>query len=198
MKYALARPNVEFVPEDSSTPTCERKLLGGSVFLADVLLFPSECGSLIDAARPLLEPVDWEYVSSYRSCKRAVFSSLKLAECLSSRLRRVLEVDDLFGVQPNGFGTDGDWVLAGGSFVNHVFRVSEYAEGSFFAKHRDNGFVFSDDHRSIMTLVIYLSQGHEEGKTIFYLRGEEKGIAVDPVIGRFLCRKVWFFLFDHG
>jgi hypothetical protein len=184
MKYSLSRPKLGFSPSRTSSSSCERKNLGGSVFRVDGLLRPEECVSLIESSTPLLEPVDWEYVSSYRSCDRAIFSSLELADCLSARLRSVLEVCDLSGVQPAGYGSEGEWVLAGGKFVNHVFRVSKYPAGSFFAKHRDNGFVFSDDHRSIMTLVVYLSEGHEEGKTVFYPSPKADEIVVDPAVGR--------------
>jgi hypothetical protein len=208
MDYAASLPVVGFSDERAGILSGMRvPLVESRGFVVQKLLSASECDAVVARARDEvgLKPVDWEYVASYRWCTRAVFSCPELSRALEKRLRPLLERADLDRVQPAGVGTDGVWALAR-RFVNLVFRVSLYEEvrwdgregmlavvltllksqGSFFAKHRDNGFVFSDDLRSIMTLVIYLNDGFEGGKTVFSPK-PEVAEAVTPVKGAGVC-----------
>jgi hypothetical protein len=180
--YAATLPLLAFVP-DSLALSPERSTLevaGQSVLSVRGLLSSHECDAVVQEAAKdgRMEAVNWEYVATYRRCTRSVTSSPTLATTILERLRPLLMMEDLDGVQPYGIGTDGHWVLA---HVNPCMRVSCYEAGSGFLKHRDNGFVFSDELRSIFTVVIYLNDGFSGGQTAFYSDNER--VAVAPVKG---------------
>ena len=190
MDYVSSLPVVPFVPEDSVQSAQRETVESGahSLFLARSLLSTGECRKLIEAvAGPTpvvpLTPVDREYIASYRQCLRAVFSSPQLAAVLEKRLRPLLERTDLDKVQPFGVGTDGVWSLPKQGFVNFCFRISEYSLGQHFAMHRDNGFVFSDDFRSIFTVVMYLNEDFQGGETEFEVSSERESVKVRPAAG---------------
>jgi hypothetical protein len=77
-----------------------------------------------------------------------------LAQQLWERLIPFLEIEDINGVKPYGFGAEGVWVPTS---VNPCFRFCKYEKGGHFQKHRDGGFVWNDEKRSIFTLLIYLN-----------------------------------------
>lgn len=68
-------------------------------------------------------------------------------------------------MRPYGFDNEGFWAPLG---INECIRVVKYSKGGHFEAHKDGTFVLDDDHRSIYTLQIYLSDDFEGGETIFY------------------------------
>ena len=120
-----------------------------------------------------------------------MFSCVPLAAVLADRLRASMQLHDMHGIVPFGCGTDGVWVPAAPVFVNHVMRVSRYAQGNGFAKHRDNGFVFTDDLRSVMTVIVYLTDGHLGGKTVFYCADPPVAVESKRGAGVFFNHDIW-------
>ncbi len=71
MKYGLSRPKVDFAPFGGfDKRLVEARRIADKVTVVESLLHETECSSLIEAATPMLESVDWEYEASYRSCHR--------------------------------------------------------------------------------------------------------------------------------
>jgi prolyl 4-hydroxylase len=185
MDYTAALPLLSFAPgpattQDVAPSRTTLHVAGHAVLMVKDLLRPQECDDIVrEAAKDgRMQPVNWEYVATYRRCTRSVTQSPVLAATIFQRLRPLLTLEDLDGVQPYGIGADGLCVL---SFVNPCIRVSSYESGSGFQKHRDNGFVFSDDVRSIFTVVIYLNDGYTGGQTVFHSEGAR--LAVTPTKG---------------
>ncbi len=57
-------------------------------------------------------------------------------------------------------------------------RLSKYNVGGHFNKHRDGGFVLTDENRSIYTILIYLNDDFEGGNTIFYSEEDDNDDAI--------------------
>jgi hypothetical protein len=177
MSYASSRPLLSFVPDDNSnTNTAPTRVDPDCSGLGEVRLFTipnllsvKECEAIMQDTSSHMQPVDWEYVKEYRSCKRAVMMSTSLAKTIEERLMCLWTRGDLEDVRPFGFGTDGVWVLPRElRAVNECMRVSAYEVNQRFAPHRDSGFVVTDDYRSVYTLLIYLNETFAGGETVFY------------------------------
>ena len=56
--------------------------------------------------------------------------------------------------------------------LNERFRFYRYQPGQKFARHRDGSFERNPDETSWITLMVYLNEGYEGGRTNFYLAGE--------------------------
>lgn len=89
-------------------------------------------------------------------------------------------------LKPFGLGSDGRWFP---SEVNACMRCCEYGPGGHFAPHRDGGFVIDDDYRSVLTLIVYLSDGFEGGMTVLH-DADHQQHQVIPALGNGL-------LFNH-
>lgn len=193
------RAQVAFVPEptipkptarlDIATATA-RSVARSVGFVADGLLSARECRQLIDTAEDAgLTSVAWEYKPEYRRCCRAVVRSSALADTLWTRLQSVLVRADVDGRVPVGFDVGGTWVPIG---LNDVLRVSRYDKGGHFAYHRDTGFVYTDDVRSICSLLVYLNSDFEGGCTLVQPSASPTAsptheMVVHPRVGRVLC-----------
>jgi len=73
--------------------------------------------------------------------------------------------------------------------LNERFRFYKYEAGQSFSRHFDGCFPRSADEMSLLTFIVYLSDGFEGGCTTFYVGGKE--ISVNPVKGSAL-------IFWHG
>lgn len=65
--------------------------------------------------------------------------------------------------------------------LNERFRIYRYTEGQRFAWHRDGSFRRSTDEESYYTLMVYLNEGFEGGRTEF-----ADHAVVEPATGRAL------------
>lgn len=199
MDYLKELPCLEWAPKPEThqhqqvaMTRTSLNVFGHRVFKVSALLSERECDEIVRGAVALgMKDVGWEYVTTYRRCTRSVSTCPSLAGTLLERLKPLFEREDLDGVQPFGIGADGSWAL---SYVNSCMRVSCYEAGSHFAKHRDNGFVLTDDVRSIYTIVCYLNDDFTGGETIFY---DDKGMShpVTPSRGQAVVFTVRNFFF---
>jgi hypothetical protein len=107
-----------------------------------------------------------------------------LSALLQERLIPHLQLPDVKGMVPAGYHSEGTWILPHElSMVNPCMRVSKYQPGQRFAKHRDNGFTFSDDFRSIYTVLLYLNDDFEGGETVFFDEKNNSRFAITPEKG---------------
>ncbi len=59
-------------------------------------------------------------------------------------------------------------------FLNPKWRFNVYREGQAFRPHFDSGYAERIDHRSLLSLVIYLNDDFEGGETCFYPDGQSR------------------------
>jgi prolyl 4-hydroxylase len=78
----------------------------------------------------------------------------------------------------------GRWTAHG---LNERFRFYRYRPGQRFAPHRDGSFERTNNEISWMTLMVYLNDGYEGGRTCFDLRDEPQSIAIKPKKGMALA-----------
>lgn len=176
-------------PKDHESTRSSLTVSGARCAHFSSLITVEESAAVVEAAAALgFSPVDWEYSASYRDCERVVAQSEQLAELLWHRLRPRLRREDVEGVRPTGWHNEGTWRPTN---LNSLMRVSRYGPGHHFAPHRDGSFVLDDEHRSILTLLVYLdvSPTLEGGGTAFFHRGLTSGapgkpaFRVDPRVG---------------
>jgi hypothetical protein len=91
--------------------------------------------------------------------------SSRLAKCLWDRIIPCFRQEELNDIRPFGISGKGKWFA---ECINPYFRFTKYNEGHFFKKHQDGGYVNNNNQRSILTLMIYLNDDFEGGKTTFY------------------------------
>jgi hypothetical protein len=143
-------------------------------YTIDGVLTAAECDALVTRAEkagfedaPLtVGPNVYEMHPDVRNNTRVMFDDEPLASQLFERLRPRLPEQA------------GDWALHG---LNERFRVYRYTPGQRFKWHRDGSFQRSRYEESLYTLMVYLNQGFDGGRTEFSDYG-----AVEPVTGRAL------------
>ncbi|KAJ3115535.1 hypothetical protein HDU96_000482 [Phlyctochytrium bullatum] len=129
------------------------------------------------------------YEVSKRSGARLLTLDEDLAGLLWDRIGLLLEhaIKD-YGVSttPLGFAVGGEWDLRG---INHAVRVNLYKEDDdFFAPHLDTQYCPSGDERSLLSVVIYLTDDFDGGETVFYFpkagssSADSKGLTVEEEI----------------
>ncbi|MCK6502583.1 2OG-Fe(II) oxygenase [Myxococcota bacterium] len=102
------------------------------------------------------------YPPDYRDNDRRVFDDPALAADWLARLRPLL---------PPALRHDGGtWRLHS---LNPRFRACRYRDGQAFSLHRDGPWVPDADHRSLLTVMLYLAdpEGYEGGETCFWSDG---------------------------
>jgi hypothetical protein len=152
------------------------------VILQVPLLAPDECAALIDALeRRGFEPMATLYPPDYRDNDRLILDDAALAERLARRLD---------GVLPRVIERDSArWHLTG---LNERFRSCRYEGGQSFRLHRDGPHFRSAAERSWLTVMAYLNDGFDGGRTRFYDgRDGRMETAVEPRAGRAV-------VFDHA
>ena len=70
-----------------------------------------------------------------------------------------------------------------GGCINRRWRFNRYSKGGYFRPHRDAGFVYSSTCETLMTFIVYLSEGFEGGETTFFLGLEGQSLSVRPERG---------------
>jgi hypothetical protein len=154
-------------------------------FLSD-----DECRQLIAQSEMRgFDSADSDYPPSYRDNDRQVLDDAALAARLLPRLRAVapatLDADD---------DPPGAWRL---DAINDRFRFCRYRAEQSFGIHQDGVHHRSETHRSLLTFMIYLTDGSqfEGGDTVFYERGPG-GPARE--VARVRPRAGSLILFDHA
>ncbi len=61
--------------------------------------------------------------------------------------------------------------------VNERMRYFRYKPGTWFKPHADGSFARDETERSLYTLIVYLNDGFEGGRTLFEV---EPGVAITP------------------
>ena len=154
-------------------------------FLSD-----DECRQLIAQSEARgFAAADSDYPPSYRNNDRQVLDDPALAARLLPRLR---------AVAPASLGSvdrmPGTWRL---DAINDRFRFCRYRAAQSFGIHQDGVHHRSDTHRSLLTFMVYLTDGSqfEGGDTVFYDSGPG-GPARE--VARVRPRAGSLILFDHA
>jgi len=136
------------------------------------------CKKLIFITEPYYETMTNEFDLSYRDSERFLTLDKSLCRYLYDILKPSIE-DYFYNTQtiikstnnknrpqiPYGFGVQGKWKPIG---INECFRFSRYKAPSVgFDYHRDSLYVADFNQRSIYTILIYLNDNFEGGKTSF-------------------------------
>lgn len=160
------------------------------IFIVDNLLSSEECGVIAKyIAAQSLEPMSEKYPKNIRDNSRLLVFDKDTSEMLWKRLERVvgkqtllsesLQLDAtaegtsssgsspavLIPTRPLGFGVGGVWDVAG---LNPALRLNVYRPGEKFALHKDSQYAAHGDERSVLSLILYISDDFEAGETEFY------------------------------
>ncbi len=154
-----------------------------TIFQLDNLLTALEVDILNRSAENLgFESIAKEYPRGYRDCTRVVAMSKFLGDLIWKRIIPIFQKSDLNNVTPSYKGSEGKWIATS---VNPCFRFSKYSGHGKFSRHKDGGYDISTEHRSIFSLIVYLSQDFDGGQTKFYsFDPESQCVTVQPRIGR--------------
>lgn len=167
--------------------------LGRCVLIPD-FLSPAECRELIgNAEKRGFSSAELDYPPSYRNNDRQVLDDSTLAGWLLDRLHQV--VDGTASLLPDDIAAD--WTLQG---INERLRLCRYRPGQRFHIHQDGVHHRGADCRSMLTFMIYLTDGDdfEGGDTVFYSQGPSDGEDESNLVARVRPRIGSLILFDHG
>ena len=164
-----------YTPKVPAKVKPELTIFDNEQFLLELsgVLSSEECAEIINNAdKCMFENMNEKYrFGKQRDGSRLLALDKSLAESLWPSIRRVLFdeiVDKGVSTQPLGFDvTRGVWDLHD---LNEAMRVNKYSGKTkgFFGPHKDAQFCPNGDERSIMTLLIYLSEDFKGGQTCFY------------------------------
>jgi hypothetical protein len=134
-------------------------------FIIENLFSRLECDYYID----LLEKIDYqdlsqEYPKEYRNNQRRIIFSKEWSGILTKRLFPFFKKQDIKGISPIGFGSEGIWKP---HRINECFKFSKYSQEEKFNYHRDGIYCPTEDECSIFTVLIYLNENFKGGETVF-------------------------------
>ena len=177
-------------------------------FLVEGLFSPAECDMIVEAGETIgftVAPVSTssgpELLPEVRTNMRVMFEgSSEFMAAIADRIHDI--VPQSVEASPPRIGDEGEWVLVanGEAMLNERIRIYRYLDGEVFRPHFDGCFPRTRTNISLLTLIVYLSDGFEGGETTFFPEGRvsfvsppglEDPIAIRPVKGRAL-------LFPHG
>ena len=144
------------------------------IFWIDKLIDKNQCGFIKDKCSAYQQQ-DIIYNERRNNTRLIVFDDQfanYISLCLLDDLRNQFANEDK--IHPLGFDVlRGKWELSG---VNKAIRFNSYdgSKKEKFEKHRDAQFCPSGDHRSFLSLVIYLNEDFEGGETKFYIPKQRK------------------------
>lgn len=140
-------------------------LESGKQLMSVSTLTNNECKQIIISANSInitkLKTYDPQVRDAYRLC----VIDTKLAKLLWKRLQNIIKP---LKVVPYGIGVNkyAKWYPFA---INECFRISKYEPGSIgFAHHYDSQTTKDELTRSALSVVIYLNDGYDGGKTMFY------------------------------
>lgn len=177
---------------------CERPLpqgLGTCLLIHD-FLGKVECAEIVAAAEQRgFEMADRNYPPSYRNNDRQVHDDDEQAVAWFDRLRGLVPAH--MKVEESGETTN--WELAG---INGRLRTCRYLPGQRFGIHQDGIHHRGPGFRSLLTFMIYLTDGNEfeGGDTLFYANGPGGASGAggaNEVIARVRPRAGTLIVFDH-
>ncbi|MGO4701297.1 2OG-Fe(II) oxygenase [Dyella sp. 2RAB6] len=183
--------------ERAPAPTVEYPLprsLGACALIQD-FLSAAECKTLIaEAEERGFASAELDYPPSYRNNDRQVLDDQGLAGSLQRRLADVFEHGPESLLDPR---LRNEWRLQG---INERLRLCRYRPGQQFHIHQDGVHHRGPDCRSMLTFMVYLTDGDEfeGGDTLFYGAGPAQGEDERNVIARIRPRAGSLILFDHG
>lgn len=163
-----------------TSPT-KTQVLGDTIFTLDNVLAQAECEQWIHATEghgfaeaPITTARGFVMAPSVRNNTRVIIDDRERAAALWGRLSAFIPQ-----------------TLEGHSVVglNERFRVYRYDPGQYFRWHSDGPFVRSPRERSLLTLMVYLSQDFSGGSTDFDTRRD--ALRVTPRAGMAL-------VFEHS
>jgi WD40 repeat protein len=171
-----------------STPlSATATVTAGFCLFIDHFLTPPECAELIASSeRDGYASAASDYPPSYRNNHRHVIDSDALAATLAPRLR---------AHAPASIDADERrWQFDG---INARFRFCRYSAGQRFNIHQDGVHHRGPDHRSHLTVLIYLTDGARftGGDTVFYAPDAD---TAPRELGRVRPRAGSLLLFDHA
>eukprot|EP01119_Soliformovum_irregulare_P018517 TRINITY_DN5698_c0_g1_i5.p1 TRINITY_DN5698_c0_g1~~TRINITY_DN5698_c0_g1_i5.p1 ORF type:complete len:716 (-),score=113.85 TRINITY_DN5698_c0_g1_i5:50-2197(-) len=173
---------------------CDHELAQSRVFTVDGFLSDDECRHYLAEAEQLgFESLNKEFKVDHRNNLRTSAHSPELAAVLFDRVKCVLNRHDVEGVRPIGQGNEGHWFPTG---MDPWFKFSKYDVGTYFHAHMDLPYYISEDERTIYTVMIFLNDDFEGGKTNFFQRDEptskdeEVMLSIEPKLRRAI-------LFNH-
>ena len=177
-------------------------------FLVEELFSEAECAMIVEAGETIgftVAPVSTsrgpELHPEIRTNMRVMFEgSPEFMGAIADRVRDILP--RTVRANPPRIGEEGEWVLVTDreAMLNERIRIYRYLDGEVFCPHFDGCFPRTRTNISLLTLIVYLSDGFEGGETTFFPEGRvsfvsptgtKDPIAIRPVTGRAL-------LFPHG
>jgi hypothetical protein len=194
-----ARP----APFFTSFAACERPLPDGmpACLLIHDFLTREECSRLIaEAERKGFDGAEKNYPPSYRDNDRQVGDDDIRARAWSDRLRNRMPGLSRMQVENAETGDDEAWELVG---LNERIRTCRYRPGQRFNIHQDGIHHRGRDCRSLLTFMVYLTDGEEfqGGDTLFYAQGpgaSKAGLLAPTPVARVRPRAGSLIVFDHG
>ncbi len=168
--------------------------LGACTLIRD-FLSPADCSALIAQAEARgFASAELDYPPSYRNNDRQVLDDPAMADRLLRRLACQLD-GALETLLPAELRTE--WRLRG---INDRIRLCRYREGQQFRIHQDGVHHRGPDCRSMLTFMVYLTDGDEfdGGDTLFYAGGPSHGEREQDVVARVRPTAGSLILFDHG
>lgn len=193
----MARPSPQFHARPQTVklgllapeplPTRRTDVDGDRIYVIETLLRPRECRAFIEAAEGLgfapagLAVGDDAYRVNERSRnnERVLIEDEQLATGLFSRLSGLLTP------RYDGLALRG---------INWRFRIYRYGEGQYFRPHRDVRMDLPGGGRTRHSLMIFLNEGFEGGRTRFFGRGAK---GKNPVTHQVVPAQGSAVVFDH-
>lgn len=151
------------------------------ILVIDNVLTTKECQQLIENSQKTgYHSMKREYSDKQRDNTRILCINKELAKTIWQRLKNTKQFKNL---APFGFDCLGKWEA---EKINDCFRFSQYTAPSIgFKYHYDASYIEDADHRSVLSLVIYLNDDFTGGETGFYecQRQLEKTVAEEMRAG---------------
>jgi hypothetical protein len=131
------------------------------------LLTANECDEILtNINQKKFENMFDKYDIKKRNNSRLIVMDDRLARTLWRRLKFSNKLTKLVqNTTPLGFNVQGTWKISG---INPAMRLNKYNEGEYFAPHKDAQYAPSGDERSLLSLLIYLTDNYENGEIKFY------------------------------
>lgn len=180
----------DLILQDTLTPSIEEiKNIPGAWIIHD-LISRSEAENFISKVEfneeidtTLRVRADDDYQASIKRISRRFKHDLpQLAEQIFDRLQGVIPKAVTFEKEDSELGPflTGTWDFHS---VNERISFLKYGPGGVFSKHRDGIFIKNEDLRSLMTVLVYLNDSYEGGRTKCYNDEETCECQIEPIVG---------------
>lgn len=150
------------------------------------LLTSNECDEILMSIQDEnFQNMKKQYDTQKRNNQRLIVIDDRFARTLWRRLKFSHRLTKLISnTKPLGFNVQGTWQMSG---VNRAMRFNKYHENQYFTVHKDAQYAPNADERSLLSLIIYLTDDFEKGETKFYFptqsfKADIKGLTVKEEI----------------